>query len=319
MNKLLIAAAAIAACALGSTAHAQDAEQEPQIRHSATEKRSDRAAGLMRVVIPARKDLGIGMGSPVPTPEHDPALPRMEEVPEIEPEARPPMFFGEPVTGNFILVLDRSGSMGSQDLAGCPVFDENGNVISNPSRIQAVQTEATKLINALTEENEFAIVTFGGSTNGGGRAAPAAAEPATRGCGPYRPRPRPVVVDGPESTDQGRVDAYGARVNGTTGNKQQGARVVGAMRASGPTPLYRALNTACTRFGTDIDKLFVLTDGRPNVTGNSGAILRDFPGWFSDMRQFGCQIVCMHIGNDNSGTEFLQSLAGIGGGKYVKV
>jgi|GEM_PF-2450250 len=317
MKKMLIAAAALAACALGSTAQAQDSsEVQPQIRRAQVEKRADRAAGLMRVVIPAAKDLDVGMGNPVPTPELNPALPHLEEVPN-DVEAEPPMFFGEPVVGNFILVLDRSGSMGSQDLAGCPVFDENGNVISNPSRIQAVQTEATKLLNSLTEENEFAIVTFGGGTSSSSRSTSGSSS-STRGCGPYAPRPAPQVVDGPQSGN-GSVEAYGARVTATSGNKQQGVTVVSAMRALGPTPLYNALNTACSRFGTDIDKLFVLTDGRPNVTGDAAAILRDFPGWYEGMKTFGCEIVCLHIGNGTEGTTFLEALASSGGGRYIKV
>lgn len=321
MKKLLVAAA-IAVCALGSsTALAQSAEDsQAQVRRAAdAENRSDRPAGMLRVVIPAKQDMEIGATDPVPTPEMNPALPMLEDVPS-ETEAQPPSFFGEPVTGNFILVLDRSGSMGSQDLAGCPVFDENGNIIANPSRIQTVQTEATKLINSISSEHEFAIVTFGGNQAGGGRSAggAGASQPVTRGCGPYTPRPRPRVVDGPQSGN-GTVTAYGARVTGTQANKQRAASTIGAMRAVGPTPLYNALRTACTRFGTDIDKLFVLTDGNPNVTGNTSDILRDFPGWYSGMQTFGCETVALHIGNAQEGTEFLQSLAQLGGGKYIKV
>ena len=71
-------------------------------------------------------------------------------------------FFGEKVNGNFVLCLDRSGSMAESDNGSGPIQDWNGNVISNPSRLIVVKTEAIKLIMRLKKENEFAIVSFGG-------------------------------------------------------------------------------------------------------------------------------------------------------------
>lgn len=188
--------------------------------------------------------------------------------------------------GNFIWVLDRSGSMGIYDSGSGPIEDWNGNVISNPNRITIVKSECIKVITQLKEADEFAIVTFGMS---------------------------------PEWT------WFNARVPASEGNKTAAVNFVKNMAANGWTPAYTALNKACTLYGTDNDKLYFLCDGSPNYDSNApggfggaATILSAFPGWFSGLKAAGCQLVCVCIGSDYGAAQFMQDLANQNGGTYIK-
>src|SRR5690606_33024788 len=160
-----------------------------------------------------------------------------------------PTFFGEPVNGNFIWCLDRSGSMGVRDSGSGPIEDENGNTVSQPSRIQVVKSECIKVIRQLTDDDQFAIVTFASS-----------------------------------------VTNFQDLVFATDGNKTDAIQMVSSMYASGMTAAHDALMISCQNYGTDIDKLYFLCDGGPNVTGSSSQILQNFPNWFGPKKDAGCTL-----------------------------
>src|SRR5690606_28294624 len=63
--------------------------------------------------------------------------------PEVE-EEDPPTFFGEPLSGNFLWVLDTSGSM--ELVCDASVEDYDGNVVVAPSRLEIVQFECIKAL-----------------------------------------------------------------------------------------------------------------------------------------------------------------------------
>ncbi len=84
-----------------------------------------------------------------------------EEDPDDDDEEEPPEFMDEPLEGHlFVLVLDRSCSMTIGFNAGFPVYNSGGNVIGSPNRWQACQSEAAACIDAMTEDDDFDIVTY---------------------------------------------------------------------------------------------------------------------------------------------------------------
>lgn len=219
-------------------------------------------------------------------PPKDPPPPESDEDPTPEDDDTP-KFFGEPVSGKFDIIMDRSGSMSSSDAGSGPIEDVNGGIISTPNRIQRVKAEATKLLNQLSETDEFALQSFGGGV-------------------------------------QEQV-YYEALVKADSSGIQQGLQFIQDMHASGHTPAYSALKIGCTQYGNDLDKMFFLCDGQPNsdmgAPGNNGrpaAIIADFPAWYASLKAAGCQLVCIHIGNSGAAEQFMLALAGAGNGIYVK-
>lgn len=213
------------------------------------------------------------------------------EVPDEEPpveDEEPPTFFGEPVAGNFVFCLDRSGSMGAQDPGSGPIEDAVGGIIASPNRIQIVKSEAIKVLNQLSENDEFAIVSFGAN---------------------------------PE------WEWYPARVVASSGNVQVAVGEISQMAAYGATPAYSALKKSCTLYnaGDGLDKIYFLCDGSPNSdsgapggNGNASAILAAFPQWWQGgPEQSDCTLVCVHIGTSGAAGQFMQALAGLAGGIYT--
>jgi hypothetical protein len=223
----------------------------------------------------------------VPDPNDVPDPETPDEEPPVEDE-EPPTFFGEPVSGNFVFCLDRSGSMGAQDPGSGPIEDPVGGIISSPNRIQIVKSEAIKVLNQLTENDEFAIVSFGA---------------------------------GPEWA------WYPARVQATSGNVQVAVSEISQLNASGATPAYTALHKSCTLYnaGDGLDKIYFLCDGSPNSdsqapggNGSASAILGAFPQWWqSGPEGSDCTLVCVHIGTSGAAGQFMQALAGLAGGIYT--
>lgn len=290
----------MAACALCIGAFANEAMAQaapggtvnPELRRSKDVGETDKPARAPRIVLPADPSAPAapppGGGPGTPPVEDDPNAPPVEPPvpdPPVE-EEDPPTFFGEPVSGNFVWCLDRSGSMGIADSGSGPIEDWNGNVVSNPNRITVVKSECIKVLGLLKEEDEFAITSFG---------------------------------DNPEWT------WFNARVPATDGNKQSAINFVRNMQAYGWTPAYTALMKACTMYGTDLDKLYFLCDGSPNYDsgapggyGGPSTILSAFPGWFSGLKAQGCELVCVCIGSDYGAAQFMQDLANQNGGTYIK-
>jgi hypothetical protein len=210
-----------------------------------------------------------------------------DEEPPVEDE-EPPTFFGEPVSGNFVFCLDRSGSMGAVDSGSGPIEDANGGIIASPNRIVIVKSEATKVLNQLSENDEFAIVSFGA---------------------------------GPEWS------WYQSRVPATASNISTAVQEIAQLQAYGATPAYSALKKSCELYndGDGLDKIYFLCDGSPNSdsgapggNGNASAILAAFPQWWqAGPATSDCSMVCVHIGTSGAAGQFMQALANLTGGIYT--
>lgn len=252
---------------------------EPETRRAPTGNVVDMPTPPIKVMIPT-------VGADVPdTGTQNPGGPEFDnpEIPDEIADEPPPEnedgpFFGEDVFGRVIWVLDRSGSMGVSDTGQGEIEMPDGSNISNPNRLQVVKAETVRAINALTEDDEFALVTFGASPD---------------------------------------VDYSEAMVKATAGNKQAGVGKVVSMVAYGGTPAYPALQRACQQYGAEVTKLFFLSDGAPNVGGGAPQILADFPGWYQPLQDENCQLVCILIGNSGAAAQFMQSLANQNAGTYI--
>lgn len=201
----------------------------------------DRPSAPTKIVVPQNPQN--------PQANTNPNAPSEVETPPIESDIvqdppteviEPPTFFGETVSGKFVFTLDRSGSMMASDSGSGPIEGSDGSIISNPSRIAIVKSECIKVLTQLTEEDKFAIVTFGSS---------------------------------PDHTH------YPEMVYANSGAKQTAITFVQQMVANGWTPAYHALELSC-QYDNDTNKLFFLCDGGPNAGGGASAILAAFPGWF---------------------------------------
>jgi hypothetical protein len=254
------------------------AQDNPETHRAPESETMDRPTPPIRVVIPSGESEP-GTGTQNPGLECDmPEIP--EEITEEPPQENPDPgdFWGEPVFGRIVWVLDRSGSMGASDSGSGPIEMPDGSNIANPTRLQVVKAETIRTISALAEDDEFALVTFGANPD---------------------------------------VDYSPAMVKATAGNKQEGISKVQTMVASGGTPAYPALQRACSQYGADVTKFFFLSDGAPNVGGGAAQILADFPEWYQPLRDEGCSLVCILVGNSGAAMQFMQALANQNGGTFI--
>lgn len=254
--------------------------QPPEIRRAPLSNKSDAPTPPVKIVIPAPAGVFTATGEWNPPDEFDNEPPKeLDQEPPAE-DLEPPTFFGEPVLGKFVWVLDRSGSMGVHDNGSGPIEDAGGGMLTNPTRIQILKAECVKVLRRLTEDNWFAIVSFG-----------------------Y----------GPD------VSFYSALVQGTSSNVDQGIATVNNLMASGGTPAYQALMRSCFQYTDhELSKIYFLCDGSPTAGGSAQEILIAFPGWFAPQKQVGCELVCIHIGGDQTSANFMQTLANSAGGTYIK-
>jgi len=252
----------------------------PETRRAPDAGEMDKPTAPIKVVIPAAEGQDPASGTGNPGDEHDnPDIP--EEIQDEPPVETPggPTFFGEPVSGKFVWVLDRSGSMGAIDSGSGPIEDAGGGIITNPNRIQIVKSECIRVLSQLSEDDWFAIVSFGWNPD---------------------------------------VSYYPEMVPAVSGNKASGINTVTQLVANGGTPAYPALQRACTQYNEhDLNKIYFLCDGGPNVGGGAPQILADFPGWFQSQRDRGCELVCVHIGDSGAAAQFMQALANGNGGTYI--
>jgi hypothetical protein len=286
-KKFAFMAAAVVALSLSTAAFAQTTPTGGTVQPPKNERKADEKADSDKPIAPSRIDIPMPDGTG-PTPgeqdiedenEKDGPPEEIEDVPPDEVED-PPEFFGEPIEGRFVWILDRSGSMGAADSGSGPIEDANGNIFTNPNRIQIVKSECIKVLSQLTTEHWFAIVTFGMSPD---------------------------------------VDWYQQLVNASSGAVSQGIQFVSSMVANGGTPAYPALKRACEQYPSEpkINKFYFLCDGQPNVGGGSAQILSDFPMWYQVHRDAGSELVCVHIGTSGSAATFMQALANGNGGTYI--
>jgi hypothetical protein len=88
-----------------------------------------------------------------------------------------------------------------------------------------------------------------------------------------------------------------------------------ATNPGGGTPTYACLQKSCQVYPADLQQMFLLTDGEPNVSGSASQILADFPGWWTKFED--CEMVAICIGGSPSAQEFMMTLAALAGGTYI--
>ena len=162
------------------------------------------------------------------------------------------------------------------------LLDASGSMYG--SRIATVRAETTAVLQDLTDDDEFDCVAYGSQF-------PAAQHYSKFMWGALLP-----------ATEGNRAAAI-AWVNGPSTNP------------GGGTPTYACLKRSCQVYPADLDKMFLLTDGSPNVSGSSTQILADFPTWWTKFTD--CQLVCICIGGYSSAQTFMQQLAALAGGVYI--
>jgi hypothetical protein len=253
----------------------------PEVRHALdkTYPSLDRPSPPVRVVIPRitveEEPLLASIPKEETRPDNQP--PALEPDPE-SPKTGTATFFGIPINGTFVFVLDLTGSMGAP-YGGGQIQDHNGNVLTHPSRVQKLQSEMIRAINSMGEADKFAIVTHGG------------------------------VPD--------RVVSDSDLVYATSTNKQSANRRVVNMIAGGSLGAYPALKEACKKYGNELNQMLFLTDGGSNTGGTNAEILMDFPGWYKELRDNGCLLICIQIGGSLVDREFLSALANSNNGMYI--
>jgi hypothetical protein len=238
----------------------------------------DRPVGGIVMRLPAGGSTGNVTPSPNPTPPPTPNPPPVVNPPPPEweppepppppPIEEPPTYYGEPVRGNVLFVLDASGSM----------------AWGSPTRIHNLRVEIVNVISQLTENDFFDCIAFGDQF----------------GIGNHYCR-----------------FLWGALMPATENNKTNAINwIMGPTLTPGSgTPAYAALKRACETSPKDLDKMFFVSDGYPNTSGNAARILSDFPGWWNKFENTTFIAICIGGG----GAHFMQQLAALADGKYIAV
>jgi len=153
-------------------------------------------------------------------------------------------------------------------------------------RIATVRAETVAAISELTEDDEFDCCAYGSQY------------PAQNSYTVW-------LWQGLQAATDGNKSAATTWVNGPATNP------------GGGTPTYACLQACCSLYPSDLGKMFLLTDGGPNVSGSAAQILADFPGWWNNFED--CELVAICIGGNGSAISFMQALAALGGGIFISV
>ncbi len=265
-----VAAFALVACLGGIAVAQQSGKASITSPDTHKDKTHDRPMGnpVLKVPGPAGGTPGGEGGTSPPViidtpPAEGEDIPPTEMPPDGPPAEEPPPYYGEPVSGKFVFVLDASGSM-----AG--------------SKVASLRAETTGVINLLVEDDELDCVAYGDQFGAGASYSK-------------------YLWEGLLPATDGNKSAAANWVNGP------------ALNPGGGTPTYAALKKACVTYPSDLNKMFLVTDGYPNTSGSAQQILADFPGWWTKFDD--CELVCICIGG--GGASFMQSLASVAGGTYV--
>jgi uncharacterized protein YegL len=269
-----IACLTFAFCA-GSLAAQQPGQAGVSSKDANKKEAHDRPIGGITIKLPAPTSPPAGPPTepppppPAPPPPAPPSegedVPPMEVPPDPPPPEDPPTYYGEPVQGKFAFLLDASGSM-------------------HGSRVASVRAETTGVIDALTEDDEFDCVAYGGQF--------------------------------PSTQDYSKF-MWGSLLPATETNKASAIIWVNgpSTNPGGMTPTYACLKKSCQVYPEDLTKMFLLTDGAPNITGSASQILADFPGWWTKFQE--TELICICIGGSSSAQQFMQQLAAQAGGTYI--
>lgn len=162
------------------------------------------------------------------------------------------------------------------------LLDASGSMYG--SRIATVRAEATSAIGGLTEDDEIDCVAYGSQF--------------------------------PASQDYSKF-MWGTLLPATDGNKAAAISWVNgpSTNPGGGTPTYACLKKSCQIYPADLDKMFLLTDGAPNVSGSASQILADFPAWWSKFTD--AEFVAICIGGSGPAQTFMLQLAALAGGTYI--
>ena len=163
----------------------------------------------------------------------------------------------------------------------CFLLDASGSM--GGSRIATVRSETTTVIGALTEDDEIDCVAYGSQF---------------------------------AQADDYSKFMWGALLPCTSGNKAVAISWVNgpSTNPGGGTPTYACLKKSCQVYPPDLDQMFLLTDGAPNVSGSASQILADFPGWWGKFQ--GTAFVAVCIGGSSPAQDFMMALAALAGGTY---
>ncbi|MCC6575105.1 MAG: VWA domain-containing protein [Planctomycetes bacterium] len=153
----------------------------------------------------------------------------------------------------------------------CFILDASGSMAG--ARIASLRTEATNTIGALTDTDEFDCMAYGTQF------ADSTME----------------LWGGLQRADDGNKTAATNFINGPACNPGAG------------TPTHRALEKACGMY-SELDKMFLLTDGAPNATGSASQILAHFPAWWGHYPQE-TVLVAICIGGVEQAVNFMRDLA----------
>jgi hypothetical protein len=154
MRKILASIMVFALIAVAGAVYAQQQQNSAELSSPDGDKRDthDRSSGHVVLRVPAPANPGPNPPDPLPPPEPTnpvpPAegedIPPSETPPDGPPPEDPPTYYGEPVQGKFVFILDASGSMGW----------------GSPPRVQTMRAETTSVIQALTEDDELDAVSY---------------------------------------------------------------------------------------------------------------------------------------------------------------
>ena len=169
------------------------------------------------------------------------------------------------------------------------LLDASGSMYG--ALIATVRAETCAAINDMTEEDEFDCVAYGSQF------------PAAQFYS---------------------VFLWGALLPATEGNKGAAVTWVNgpSLNPGGGTPTYACLKKSCELYPPELTKMFLLTDGYPNISGSANEILADFPSWWTKFENGGgdgegTTFVAICIGGSGPAMQFMQSLAALAGGVYI--
>ncbi|MCK6438822.1 MAG: hypothetical protein L6Q71_01315 [Planctomycetes bacterium] len=243
----------------------------PILMRSGETAGADAPSGRLMLRVPAKD----GADSESSRPPVETGNPSVEPSDPMDEDGEGPFIFGIEIVGHKVVFnLDFSLSMGASHGS---YEDADGNIISNASRLDIVKAEAIKAIKAFDDTFSFDLVYLAGG------------EPAD-------------ICQLPNS------DAWQGALVQCTGEAQAAAIEEIKTRTTWlGTPTYRSLERACHDY-SDIDTLFVLSDGAPYPATpkflggrkHMAACLEDFPGWFSRFED--AKFICIFIGDPNAKT-----------------
>ncbi len=202
---------------------------QAQLYRKTDTNNGDKPSGVMRLKIPPRPDAE-GWRPPMPDPEPE-DLPFIKQEPLPEPEDDPPeppapTFFGEIIPEQFIFLIDVSGSMATSANATTEMEDADGNVMTNPSRMDLIRAELIRMIKTIPDEYEFDLIAF------------------------------------PNADKNSTYTWRGKLVIANDATRAQAIAWVESLYPCGGTPMDKALFVITHEYPEDIiDKMFVLCDG----------------------------------------------------------